>query len=134
MAERILTEDEEQTFLFRWADYMESIYPELHWMYACPNGGQRAITTAKRLKATGVKAGVPDIYLPAVRLPYHGLYIEMKRTKRGVLSDNQKKWIAGLTGLGYYCAVCKGWQEASELILRYLEGDLKNERGKSESR
>ena len=30
------------------------------------------------LKRQGVKAGVPDIMLPAARAGYHGLYIELK--------------------------------------------------------
>ncbi len=43
-----------------------------------PNGGKRDKATAAVLKRQGVKAGVPDIMLPAARAGYHGLYIELK--------------------------------------------------------
>ena len=38
------------------------------------NGGKRDKATATALKRQGVKAGVPDVVLPAVRAGYHGLY------------------------------------------------------------
>lgn len=52
--------------------------PELQYMYHVPNGGKRDKATAAVLKRQGVKAGVPDIMLPAARAGYHGLYIELK--------------------------------------------------------
>ena len=60
--------------------YASGKYPELELMYAIPNGGKRHIHTAVVLKQTGVKSGVPDIFLP-VRRGKHGLFIEMKRKK-----------------------------------------------------
>jgi hypothetical protein len=66
----------EQTALFSWATWQEQLYPDLKWMYHVPNGGHRNKATAARLKAAGVKAGVPDVVLPAPKGIYHGLYIE----------------------------------------------------------
>lgn len=78
---RVPTEDEEQIALFRWAAMMEWKYPQLRRLYHIPNGGKRTKAEAGIFKAMGVKSGVPDVHLPVARGGYHGLYIEMKRTK-----------------------------------------------------
>lgn len=115
------SESVEQTCLFRWAGYTSAAHPELELMYHIPNGGKRNITTAKRLKAEGVKAGVPDIHLPVPRGSYHGLYIELKRQKGSDTTENQDWWIEQLSKQGYFTAVCKGWEAATKVILEYLE-------------
>lgn len=91
-------------------------------LYHVPNGGSRNRIEAARLKAQGVKSGVPDIVLPAARGEYHGLYIELKRQRGGRISEEQKKWIAGLTEQGYRAEVCEGWEAAAKVIIEYLEG------------
>ena len=51
--------------------------------------------------------GVPDLFVPA-----WGLWIEMKRTKGGVVSVEQADWIEYLQGLGYAAVVCRVCDEA----------------------
>ncbi len=114
-------ESQEQQALIRWAEMQKATYPELELLHHIPNGGYRNIATAKRLKREGVKAGVPDLCLPAPKGKWHGLYIEMK-AERGKVSGNQKWWIEKLQQQGYYVTVCYGWEEAKETILRYLKG------------
>ena len=92
---------------------------KLEYLHHVPNGGKRDKATATALKRQGVKAGVPDVVLPAVRAGYHGLYIELKAGKN-TTTDNQKRWLEYLRQQGYYTAVCYGWQPAAELIERYL--------------
>lgn len=75
---RLDDESGHQEALFSWAAYRTEIMPELQYMYHVPNGGKRDKATAAVLKRQGVKAGVPDIMLPAARAEYHGLYIELK--------------------------------------------------------
>ena len=75
---RLDDESGHQEALFSWAGYQLGRMPELEYMYHVPNGGKRDAATATALKRQGVKAGVPDIVLPAVRAGYHGLYIELK--------------------------------------------------------
>jgi len=79
-------ESDHQIALFQWVSYQLKRYPELELLYHIPNGGYRYKTTARRLKAEGVKAGVPDICLPVPRGGYHGLYIEMKAGKKQAYS------------------------------------------------
>lgn len=116
------SESQEQQALFQWAAVMEGKYPELKRLHHIPNGGKRDIRTAKRLKAEGVKPGVPDIFLPVPRHGFHGLYIEMKADKSCKTTDNQDDWIEFLNEQGYRAIVCHGWDEASKEILEYLGG------------
>jgi len=116
----IPTESEEQIALFEWAKFNKYKYPELKAMYHIPNGGNRNIVTAKRLKAEGVKSGVPDICLPVPKSNYHGLYIELKRIKGGKVSGNQIEWLKMLNANGYYATTCYGWLEAAKIISNYL--------------
>ncbi|MPM78797.1 hypothetical protein SDC9_125811 [bioreactor metagenome] len=118
----IPTESVEQQILFRWARMQRCRYPELDLLYHIPNGGSRKKAEAGRFKAEGVKAGIPDIFLPVPRDQYHGLYIELKRTKGGRISPEQVMWMEALTKQGYCCAVCKGHEAAIKVILDYLEG------------
>lgn len=122
-------EHNEQVMLFRWASIMQKHYQELALMYAIPNGGDRHVATATKLKAEGVKAGVPDICLPVARGPYHALYVEMKRPenkalgqKKGAVSPSQKRWITGLGRAGNKVVVAYGFDEARDVIHEYLEG------------
>ena len=117
----IPTESQEQKWLFEWKFYARRTYPELALLHAIPNGGFRNKVTAARLKAEGVCPGVPDLCLPVPRGGFYGLYIELKRRKGGKLSDDQAAWIRDLGRQGYCVKVCRGWEEAKDVIIGYLE-------------
>lgn len=74
------------------------------------------------MRAEGMKKGVPDLCLPVARGGCHGLYIELKRTKGGKVTPEQLEWVDALTRQGYMAAVCRGWEEASDIITEYLGG------------
>lgn len=116
---RLDDESGHQEALFSWAAYRTGLMPELQYMYHVPNGGKRDKATAAVLKRQGVKAGVPDIMLPAARAGYHGLYIELKAGEN-TTTKKQKEWLEYLRQQGYYTAVCYGWQPAAQLIEQYL--------------
>jgi len=123
------TEHDEQVALFAWAEANVGAHPELGCMFAVPNGGYRPMATAARLREEGVKAGVPDVFLPVMRRgvdgrgtdgrAWGGLFIEMKR-KPNKLSHEQADWIARLRAAGYMAAVCYGADEAIDVIVKYL--------------
>lgn len=118
-----MTEHSEQVALFEWAEWMINTgkYPELKWMFAVPNGGLRHKATAAKLKAEGVKAGVPDILLPVKSIWNEtGLAIEMKFGKNKT-TKNQDKWLAGLKELGWRVAICYSFEEAQETIESYID-------------
>ena len=114
-----------QAALFRWAEYQSKRLPELALMFAIPNGGFRTKATAAKLKAEGVKAGIPDICLPVARrwrdMDFHGLWIEMK-AGRNKPTANQIWWHMQLSQQGYRVAVCYSWEAAIEVIEGYLHG------------
>jgi hypothetical protein len=117
-------EHNEQRTLFAWISLMEAQIPALKNAFAIPNGGHRHIAVATKMKAEGVKAGVPDIFL-AVPMNYEttftaGLFIEMKSGKNKT-TPAQNEWISRLEKAGYLCVVCYSFEEAQREILAYLE-------------
>jgi hypothetical protein len=95
-----------------------------------PNGGKRSPREATRLKAQGVKPGIPDICIPMARNGYHGLYIELKRPiikgeSKPITSKIQNEMIGLLINEGYYVEVCYGADEAFKLIKDYINSSGK---------
>ena len=116
----IPTEDAEQMALMKWAAIMCGRWPELRMLFHIPNGGSRGKAEAGRFRAMGVKPGVPDLCLPIAKAGKHGLYIELKRSKGGRVSEEQAAWITELRARGYAAEVCRGWEEAARVIEAYL--------------
>jgi len=114
-------EHQEQSALIRWSKAQAKTIPELKLLFAIPNGGHRHIAVATKLKAEGVKKGVPDLFMPVAKGGYNGLFIEMKRQKGGTVSPEQKQWHADLQEQNYRVDVCHGWDSARETILEYLK-------------
>lgn len=132
------TEHAHQTALFCWASMFvndatmsQRQRNAVESMFAIPNGGERNVIVAGKLKAEGVKSGVPDIFMPAPRYDlmgknFHGLFIEMKHEKYrkhhwGGCSQEQMDRIESLRVAGYKVAVCYSWIEARDAILEYLK-------------
>jgi hypothetical protein len=80
-------------------------------IFAVPNGEARSRTAGARLKAEGVSAGVPDLFIPAWLI-----WIEMKRADGGVTSELQADWHAYLRSLGHIVIVAHGLTAAQEAI------------------
>lgn len=129
------TEHAHQVALFMSLQPLYDKMPELRLLFAIPNGGLRDRITASRLKAEGVKAGVPDLMLPVSRGGYCGQFIELKRItsyklgasgkrkiakSKGTVQGNQTDWKEQLQWQGYCVDTCWGWEEAKDAVLRYL--------------
>ena len=89
-------------------------------IYAIANGGWRTKATAGKLKAEGVRPGVPDLCLPVPRGGYHSLYLEMKRQQGSNTSRVQKVWIEALQQQGHQVVVAHGAAQAIEAVQAYL--------------
>ena len=106
----IPTEDQEQAAVAKFLDLIG-----VTWCHV-PNGGARSKATAGRLKAHGVKAGVPDVLIftpPPKRPGAVGVAIELKRVRGGRLSEEQKHWLEKLSVVGWITGRCNG---AGEVI------------------
>ena len=120
MTIRRASEHDHQVALFRWAELNHKRYPELSALYAIPNAGRRTLRMGASMRAEGLKAGVPDICLPARRGDCGALYIELKAPK-GKVSELQRIWLSRLTALGNRAIVCYGWEDARDEIEEYLK-------------
>jgi len=89
-------------------------------LYAIPNGGQRNIVVATKLKSEGVVSGVLDLFLMLSKGGFHGFYIEMKR-KNGKLTDNQKEFFGLATNKGYLCTKCDTFEDFVSAINTYMK-------------
>lgn len=114
------TEHVEAKRLMRVVKLHEPKYPTLRLMFAVPNGGDRNKIVAAKMKAEGVKPGVPDYLLPAARNGFNGLAIELK-SMTGSASREQKQWIENLRDEGWKAEVCRGWEKAWDVIREYVE-------------
>jgi hypothetical protein len=122
------TETTEQIALFAWIDANAHRHPALAWVFHPANGEYRHPATAGRLKAMGVRPGVPDVLLPCIAkdavagVEYVGLAIELKRSDH---SNNptvqQNEWLSWLDSQQWRCVVCYGAAEAINVICEYLE-------------
>lgn len=107
----IVSEEDEQRALIAWADSVLVVdwndtsrtFAIGDYLLAVPNGGARHRAEGGKLKAQGVRAGVPDLFLAVPRAGSCGL------------------WIDRLTDAGYTVAIAHGWRAASRIILTYLE-------------
>lgn len=126
------SESGHQKALFQWAALEIKNHPQLKWMFAIPNGFFASSGQKNKMKAEGLRDGVPDICLPWPRYDklwdgyHHGLWIEMKREiyrnrTNGGCSEDQLNWHNYLKEVGYCVHVCYGWEEARDRILKYLK-------------
>lgn len=93
--------------------------PTYDMIFAIPNGGDRHIAVAKKLRAEGVKAGVLDLCLPVARRGFNGAFFEMK-VKPNKLTKQQLEWCDRLVLHGYFAEVCWSGDELIEKVEWYL--------------
>ena len=108
-----MSEHDEQVAVVEYCD-LKSI-PAFH----IPNGGTRRKSEAARLKAEGVRPGVPDLCIPVARGGYHSLYIEMK-ADGGKPTEEQVGWLWRLRGEGMAAYICYGAGNAIACIDWYM--------------
>jgi len=114
-------ESAEQKAVIRWWSVAchDFNLPECILM-GCPAQAARSPAGWGRIKAEGYRTGTPDLFLAVPRVAASGLFIEMKRSKGGTLSEDQKEMIFRLGERGYSCAVAHGAAEARKVITEYL--------------
>lgn len=108
---RIPTESEDQIAFVHW---FKIVFPKVR-ILAIPNGIRASIGAAIKAKREGVSAGVPDLFIPEWKM-----FIEMKRLKGGVVSPEQKEWIAYLSSIGYKVHICRGFDEAVMAVKEFV--------------
>lgn len=110
-------ETHEQQALIKWSKYHPICSK---YLIAIANGGSRHLLEAVKLKKEGVKAGVSDLLLAYPSCGRHGLWIEMKRKGKHVVSPEQSEWIRLMQGVGYAAHIAVGWEDGVRIIKEYL--------------
>lgn len=112
--------DEQKRLIEWWAEFSALHGIPVIALFAIPNGGERNVIVATRMKAEGVRRGVPDLFLALPKGCYHGLFIELKKPCGGKVSEHQKEYIRYLNSQNYLAIVCHGFDEAKRIICSYL--------------
>ena len=111
-SKKVSSEFDEQAALIHW---FRKTYPDV-WIYANRNGGTRTPREKVDQIREGVLAGVADLFAPGFML-----YVEMKRKKGGVVSDEQIKFRIHVEKFGYTWILGEGFDDAKEKIIRFVE-------------
>lgn len=117
-------EHDEQVVLHNSVEASKRKHKNILLNYAVPNGGDRNARVGKKLKAEGVKRGIPDYVVIMINFT---LYIEMKRAKKSLssVSKEQKEAIEQINKSNTSIArVAYGAKEAIELVKFYAKLDL----------
>ena len=117
----IFTEMQECTILVHYLRIKNVLFTHIHnEMYT------KSFNQKRKAKALGVSSGFPDYFIlvpkekSKTKKP-EAIFIEMKRSKGGVVSQNQKKWLDMLdTHPELHTFVCKGFDAAKEVLDRFI--------------
>jgi len=116
----------EQCLLIKLAAIYAASDPRWDLLFAIPNAGgytggfKQNMLRVMKMKAEGLKSGVPDLFLPVSANSFHGLFIEMKAGKNKT-TPKQNCFIEKLISQGYKVVVCYSCTEAVNVIKNYFK-------------
>lgn len=112
-----MAERDEQIKLFQYL----KLHPILKDLaFSIPNEAKRSPILGRLLVRMGLRAGVPDIFVPYSSNGFHGLFIELKWGKNKP-TPAQSEFIQRLLEQGYQAKVCWGADEAIDCIVDYMK-------------
>jgi len=119
-------ETQDQIALVAW---VKMRYPKVLFT-STPAGIRLPMHRAILAKRMGYRKGCPDLVFFEPRQGFHGLTIELKKTKiagsrAGVVSPEQCLWQAMLTEREYRAEVCHGFHNAVTVVNDYFREDNK---------
>ena len=120
----IATENQEQRALVKWIRTQQNIRD---CVIKLNNEGKRTLAQGWNLKMMGMCPGASDLFLAYPANGYHGLWLEVKRSKQYPNSARTtEQWLAQeiflerMKSLGYQGFFCYGWLHGKKLIEDYL--------------
>jgi len=94
--------------------------------FSVPNGAYKSHKAQKLFAATGLKSGVPDLFIcrPFIfnNIQYHGAFIEVNhdtKNHKGRITPNQLQWHQILKNEGYFVIVIRSLNELYRFIYNY---------------
>ena len=109
-----MTEDNLQQKIYVWFNnnYCLKHHNNRFMIFSVPNGGTRNVIEAKKLKATGLLAGVSDLIIV---LDGKVLFIELKN-ENGIQSNTQKDFEARVTNLNHNYYLVRSLDQFKQII------------------
>lgn len=120
---RINEHAEQVSVIQWWASYCGTVGLDERALMAIPNGGARHPAVGAKLKAEGVRPGVPDLFLALPCRDFHGAWFELK-AMGGTMQDSQAQMATLLRGQGYNVVSVWGAQECIRAIEAYVRRAL----------
>lgn len=121
----------EQLHQIAFLEFLRLRYPPLaSVVFAIPNGGSRNKVEASKMKLEGVRAGVPDLFIPYPFNGKHGLYLEFKNMNVSARpSEKQVAYISLMRKLGYDAWCVHGWAQGRDAVMYYLAESMNFDSG-----
>ena len=114
----------EDAIHFAIIDWLKSVpYKDgflVDYFHHSPNGGVSSPRQKAKFTRMNTLSGFPDLECFIAKGRYHGLYVELKREKGGIVSANQKRILDMLNEEGYCAVVARGFDEAIKAIEEYM--------------
>lgn len=110
-----ISEDALQAQCIKWIRYA---YPRVI-CWATPNGGLRDVRIARKLKATGTLAGIPDLTVATPSRGYGAAFIELK-VGYNKPTAQQEVIMERLREAGYAVSVAYSFDEFEQFVKWYL--------------
>jgi hypothetical protein len=106
--------------------HCSKLWPDLSkmmWHVINESGGSGDAQYGSSLNRLGRKKGVPDWHVMIPSNGYHGLYVELKRSRKvdSSTSKEQKDFLLMAESLGYKCVIAYGYKAALKSIEKYLK-------------
>jgi hypothetical protein len=115
-----LEHDTQCAFMDWWAYFSKIVKLDERLMYAVPNAGAGASKgQAGKMKAEGVRPGIPDVNLDVPRNGSHGLRLEFKRRGRKP-EPHQLEMADLLRAQGFQVFFVYSLDEAMRVVMAYL--------------
>lgn len=115
-------ESDLQKQLIEWAGFVKYKNNYLDsYIHHSPNGGYRELFEAIKFRLMGVRAGYPDLIIDIAKGGYHGMRLELKRSPKEKVSNNQALALQLLSEEGYYVTTACSLDEATLKIERYID-------------
>jgi hypothetical protein len=115
-----MTETQLQIALVKWCRLQRD---ERRWIMHLPNEGKRSRAGHGIQIAMGLLPGASDLFLPAQRNGYAGLFLELK-TKGKRPNEMQKTFGEAMHGCGYCSQWADNLDDAMMVIARYMDGEM----------
>ena len=119
-AAKVATYPNEEQIQVAVAQYLDVKLPKSWLWYHCPNGGHRLKAVAAKLKAQGVKPGVPDCVI--LRPSGAPIYIELKAFG-GTLSLAQRMFMEHCIAAKVPYRVCRSVGEVELFLKEFIARD-----------